>query len=230
MPRIFFHSPNQELSQSDKLVIQSLRYHSGKTIIHKVRHTVSPGDVIFNFGDGGLPDYQEVRIINPKAAIMNMVDKVRFFTIAPPDTVPASTTTKDEATRWLAEGNKVVAHVNPRAARGEGLQIIEPGTSLPDAPLYTRFVNSVEEYRVICVGGRARYASKRHGVRFEKSIVPPPHVERVAERLCVAMGFQFAGLDVLDLGESALVCEANSAPLFTYAVAAAVAPYLGELL
>lgn len=231
MARIFFHAPGAELSQSEKIVIQSIRYHTPElTLIHKVRHTVRPGDTVFNFGDGGLPDYSGVKIINPRTAILKMVDKALFFASAPTDLVPEHTTNKVQARAWQAAGIKVVAHVDPRGARGEGIKLVGYTDELPDAPLYTRFVNSVAEYRIIVVAGRVRYASHRHGTRFERSIMAPPHVTDVAERLCTQMRFDFAGLDVLDLGETALVCEANSAPLFTYAVGAAVSPYLGQMI
>lgn len=228
---IFFNSYNgAELDTSDKILLQALRYHSGKTIVHRVRHVVRPNDVVFNFGAGKAEFGAGVRVINPSAKIRQMVDKVKFFQSAPIDLVPVWTLEKSVAQAWQNAGRTVVCHTNPDGARGEGVQIVNAPHPLPDVKLYTKYVVHRNEYRVIVVGGKAVYCSERHHTRFERSIMPPPHVAKVAEDLCATMGFDFAGLDVFDLGETALVCEANSAPMVTYAVAAAVAPYLGDLL
>lgn len=115
-------------------------------------------------------------------------------------------------------------------AEGKGLMRLTAGDTLPDAAMYNelfylqRFVSSPQshDYRVLVIGGKARYAMSRHGKHWIHNVaqgarceaVPlTPSLKRMAERASKAIGLDYAGVDVMhDAHGKLTVLEVNGVP------------------
>lgn len=144
-------------SESSKLLSEALG-------IRKLSHTRSTfvpkkGDVILNWGYAGdLSRYAVCTIINKPSSVNLVANKLNFFNLAADDKIsykiPAYTTDIDVARGWLSDGRIVVVRHELRGNSGEGIEIIEPGDTLPSAGLYTMYIPKKEEYRVHVLGGK----------------------------------------------------------------------------
>ena len=120
-----------------------------------------PSDLIINWGrsDGlGLP----VRYLNPPPAVRIASSKLRSLQAMKEGevNVPDFTTEIREAARWLGDGDHVVVRRVDRGSAGVGIELVSPKqyesdkSSLPPAPLYTRYVPKYDEYRLHVFAGQ----------------------------------------------------------------------------
>jgi len=111
-------------------------------------------DIIINWGrseERFNGDY-----INIPSAVANASDKLRSAKIFGNHGVPQPDYTTDRgiAEQWLEKGDTVVARKLLRASSGRGLVLVSPGELLPQAPLYTKYVKKIDEYRVHVAFGK----------------------------------------------------------------------------
>lgn len=140
------------------------------------------------------------------------------------------TTDKKEAEKWLNEGSKVLART-AKGQAGSGIQVVEPGEELPEAPLYTRYVPKAQEFRVhvfngkvICVQEKRKKkgAKVNHIIRSHKKgwvfcyqdIKEPDGLRELAVKAVNALGLDFGGVDIIYTKklDQLFVLEVNSAP------------------
>lgn len=117
--------------------------------------------VIIDYGVGTVPVWQGrvrpgTRWLNTPDTVRTSANKIRTQRALERAGVPCveSTTVREEAERWLEQGETVVSRTVLEGCRGAGI-VLSPPDPLPEARLYTKlFSGRVREYRAYIVGGR----------------------------------------------------------------------------
>lgn len=164
---LYAHNPN---SQGCRELAQSLG-------IKRIKHENSNfkrARVVINWGSTEIPSKIISRtdyLLNEPKTVSQVVDKRAFlFSLQPAGfdnleaediiTIPF-TTDPSYAEYWLRKGKSVVVRHMMRASGGEGIEFIKPGEELPKAPLYTRYVPKMSEYRVHFIGDSVFYIQEK---------------------------------------------------------------------
>jgi glutathione synthase/RimK-type ligase-like ATP-grasp enzyme len=169
-------------------------------------------------------------VLNPPAKISLAANKLLSFQALAAANVPIPAFAADRSSvSW--EGTTVVRH-KLTGHSGEGIEIVEPGTELPAAPLYVEYVKKEDEYRVHIIGEsittvqrKARDKSnenpnwqvRNHANGFvfvREGVDPPACVRDAATGAIAALGLDFGAVDVIYNRKSgkAYVLEVNTAP------------------
>lgn len=204
--------------------------------VRRIKVGVKP-KVLLNYGSTKpLPNFTG-RYLNPPQAVNNASCKIRTFELLTSVGVPTVpwTTNRDEALTWITENKAmVVARTLTRASEGRGAIFVSDVDSLPDAPLYTRYVKKQAEFRVnVAFGSIINIRQKRRRTDFEGTIdnLCRSHangwvfcsegVDKSNEALCslglssiVALGLDFGAVDIIYNAHynAYYVLEVNSAP------------------
>jgi hypothetical protein len=127
-------------------------------------------------------------------------------------------------------GDTVVCRNTLTGCDGEGIIMCEPGEPLPAAELYVQYIEKDAEYRVHVFRGTIidrvkkvfpdghkckdrRIRTTGNGILFQRNgIYVPKDVYKQAVKAVAALGLDFAGVDVVTVGERAYVLETNTAP------------------
>jgi hypothetical protein len=140
----------------------------------------------------------------------------------------------DEAREWLNDNRTVVARQVLTGYGGAGIVVVPPGQELPPAPLYTKYVSKMSEFRVHCVGDeiidvqrkaarrdvppdRINWQVRNHGNGFiyvRGDVKAPRDVLDQALAAFRHTRLDFGAVDVLwnQKGQKAYVLEINTAP------------------
>lgn len=208
-----------------------------------IRHTRSQfhgtrDKTLINWGATELPPHvRGCRILNPPDVIHKASNKAVFFaTVQKHCRVVPWTTSRKTAEGWLSDGRAVVVRSILAGHSGAGMAIVEPGrgTVLPQAPLYTRYVPKMDEFRIHLVGGRVidyQRKARRNDVPKEQAnfkirnldggfvfirggVNPPQDVLEQARRAFAATGLDFGAVDVIYNRKEgqAYILEVNTAP------------------
>ncbi len=140
------------------------------------------------------------------------------------------TSSKEEAEAWLKAGSTVLARTACGQA-GSGITIVNPGSVLPEATLYTRYVKKKKEFRVHVYQGKVIFVQekrKANGVEADplirshkrgwkfcmQNVVEPDGLRVLAVNAVGALGLDFGGVDVIwnELKNTCYVLEVNTAP------------------
>lgn len=238
---------------------QSARALASSLAAPLIRHTGSTfrgsqAKTVINWGSSKLPEQVlNCNVLNKQAVVKCAGNKLRFFehqTIGTSPGTPTSVTSdlfprlvmwtsnKDNALRWLTEGCTIVTRTVLTGHSGSGIIIVEPGSELPDAPLYTKYVKKDSEWRVhvmktgsnsegsvIDIQRKIRnpdqeptnwqVRSHANGFIFVRNeINPPPDVVEQALRAFNRSGLDFGAVDVIfnRHQDRAYVLEINTAP------------------
>jgi glutathione synthase/RimK-type ligase-like ATP-grasp enzyme len=191
------------------------------------RFTPRPEDVIINWGASACPipvtynQPQAVRSASNKASAFTLLAEANV-------SIPRFATTRDNIS-W--EGKTVVRHVL-NGHSGEGIEIFEPNTELPDAPLYVEYIPKQDEYRVHVVGTsiiacqrKARdrdvenpnWQVRNHANGFvfvREGFTCPESVSQLAVQAVQALGLDFGAVDIIynQKRQAGYVLEVNCAP------------------
>ena len=193
--------------------------------------------VLLNYGSiKPLPNFTG-RYLNTPQAVNNASCKIRTFELLTAANVPTVpwTTNRDEALEWITNSKAmVVARTLTRASEGRGAIFSDSVDSLPNAPLYTRYVKKQAEYRVnVAFGTIINIRQKRRRTDFEGEVnnLCRSHsngwvfcsegVDKNNENLCnlgltsvSALSLDFGAVDILYNAHynAYYVLEVNSAP------------------
>jgi glutathione synthase/RimK-type ligase-like ATP-grasp enzyme len=203
--------------------------------------------VVINWGSSDLPrEVRKCKVINKERNVMMALNKLTCFDIlekAVPDFIIVPWTTDRTIAQGWAEHGKVVARTRLKGADGAGLIMVDHRGRVPEAKLYTKFIQAEKEYRItVCRGdgvqqpeymvvGRQRkiplddvprnrltpdVKTTAGGYGFKwVTLNIPGAVEDVSKAAVEALGLDFGGVDVIWDGAQAHVLEVNTAPHLT---------------
>lgn len=131
--------------------------------------------------------------------------------------IPEYTEVVPEAAKWLAEGFTVVERHKLTGHSGEGVCIVEPGGEIQAAPLYVKYINKKEEYRlhvfrdrVFFIQRKARnkdipddqvnWKVRNHGNGFifaHQGVDVPEEAKKEAITAIQVLGLDFGAVDLI---------------------------------
>lgn len=114
---------------------------------------------------------------------------------------PEWTESHEHALQWFMGQQTVVVRHKLNGHSGEGIEIVngtDPDATLPDAPLFTKYIKKDQEYRIHVAGGQVIFQQRK----ARKKEVPDEEVNWQVRNL--AGGFIFANHDV---AAGPLVCK-----------------------
>lgn len=192
-----------------------------------------PTDVVVNWGTTKPLPGKDHRTLNTAAAVALAANKYHTFaalTGKDISTVPW-TANKAVAQEWQNKGNTVVVRMTLTGHSGAGIIIVEEGQVIPDAPLYTRYIFKVKEYRVhaTCDGVidtqrkvrdpdveplSWKVRSHANGFIFQRNNINPSEArDNLAISAVKTLGLDFGAVDIVQDKEGKLyVLEVNTAP------------------
>lgn len=220
---------------ANALQIKKLK-HEGSKFKGSPRHTV------INWGSSNLPDnINGSRILNAPASVVLCSNKLTFFRhVSKNDKVviPPWTEKFDEAFEWVKTGPVMARTVlNGHSAQGLVIMELNNPNSLVKAPLYTKYVPKIDEYRVHVIEGEvvdiqrkalkaefleANRGNINHKVRnlangfvyVRGDINPPDMILNQAKLAVETCNLDFGAVDIIYNGKqnTAYVLEINTAP------------------
>lgn len=195
-------------------------------------------DLIVNWGNSQTFGIRNPgKILNQPDAVSKTSNKLVALKVMKTGGValPEFTESAVEAARWLTDDYKIVARTLLNSHSGNGAIVVEPGSPVPYAPLYTRYFRRDAEYRVHVFRGQIiDYCQKKRRSNHEEIPGFNPHIRthqfgwvycrdsvalpetvKVNSLLAVScLGLDFGAVDVLYrvAKNSAVVLEVNTAP------------------
>lgn len=253
----FIYSYNQ-YSEGAKLLAQTMGVKRIKHTNSRYRHR--RGNQVINWGSSSMP------IVDNGGSVLNLPrnvginsNKLLFFQCQADGyagefaRTPEWTTDQEVARSWIASGVATVARTVLSGHSAEGLFII-PGNAPPEAfveaPLYTKYVKKISEWRVHIVGGNVIDVQKKmkkqdfegerntqvrnlangyiYGREFDDL---PEDVTEQAKKAFACSGLDFGAIDVVfnRSEDKAYVLEINTAPGLTGTTLTKYAEALGAL-
>lgn len=224
------------------------------------------GAKIINWGYSGTPVWMErarnrsVTILNNPSNVNIAANKLTAFRRLAEAGVrtPEFTTSIHTASDWVNGGFTVLERHSLRGNSGEGIRIVNLDddsveSTITSAPLYTKFIPKVAEFRVHVFRGQVidyiekkktsserrpenfnRYVSSVHqGWVFARTNIREiDSVKQIAIDTTRALGLDFAAVDIVYYNDLPYVLEANTAPGLTgttlYKYANAIRRYMGQ--
>lgn len=202
-------------------------------------HKLKVGDKVINWGVSTATKLN-VDVLNQSCNVKIATDKLQAFIAMQEAKVylPDFTDQMSEALDWCLAGHTVVVRNKLTGHSGDGIIIIEKGTvtSISDmmkfkAPLYTRYVYKVKEYRVHVVAGKVidtqqkikdpdqevktwKVRSHDNGFIFARNNITKCNArDTLATLACEALGLDFGAVDIIEDKKGRLyVLEVNTAP------------------
>ena len=196
-------------------------------------------DVVVNWGRSSFDcfDWDETpRVLNAPAAVDTASNKYRSARTFEDNHVstPDWTDNPDIVFGWLNEGYTVLARTLLRASGGRGIvKLDHPEVDIPRAPMYTKYVPKISEWRVHVWQGRtlsiqrkiakpdvvpADWQIRNHenGFIFQQDWNPNAwhdELEEESYKAVTALGLDFGAVDVIwnDRMSRAFVLEVNTA-------------------
>lgn len=216
-------------SKSARALAKALK---GSKIKTPIQHT--NGIVIINWGDSGC-DGRLIDLNKPEAVGLAANKSRAFHAFASQGVLTPNFATTKKDVDW--QGVTVVRH-KLTGHSGEGIEIIEEGQELPDAPLYVQYVKKEQEFRIhvgrrdeetkiIAVQRKARDRSvpdehidwkirnHNNGFIFVRGDANPHQlVFEAATNALRSLGLDFGAVDIIWNAKEgkAYVLEINTAP------------------
>lgn len=209
-------------------------YNCALVKLENSKYKYKNGDVCINWGAAS-----ELAIVNRLSCVETAVNKAHAFIrfTSAGLSIPDFSTKRSEALSWLEEGSSVVCRTLLKSSGGGGIVIADTPEALVSAPLYTRYIKKVHEYRVhvfdrevIDIQRKARdpdvpddkvnWQVRTHdnGFIYIRGDVELPEK---AQRACIAavhaLGLTFGAVDIVYNAkkDSYFILEVNTAPGLT---------------
>ena len=180
-----------------------------------------PSDIIVNWG---MPKVKlNATYLNPLASVSIATCKLKTLLALESASVPTPefSTTKPTEGKWVAR-----TQLNSHSGQGA---VVADAAELPDAPLYTKYIQKDAEYRVIVVGNQAvdvKQKLKRrdfegervpyiwsstNGYIFAREVVIPENLSELGISAIQALGLNYGAVDIIAKNGEFYVLEINSA-------------------
>lgn len=225
-------------SKSARLIAELL---GARMIKHeRSRFVGRPNKIVVNWGSSALPD-EVIRstVLNSAQRVAYMTNKLKFFELCKKAfRMPPHTTDQAQAERWRLTGHHVCARhiLNGHSADGLILHSPRDRDAVGVAPLYTKYVNKKQEFRVHCIklaqdvatfvqrkarrrdvpDGQVNWKIRNLDGGFVYSVVEecPEDVKTQALAAFKKTGLDFGAVDVIynEEARKAYVLEVNTAP------------------
>lgn len=215
--KLYPYNPGSKSAKSlaEALDIKRIK-HAGKAL--KLR------DIVINWGCSSWTRSVECEeVLNRPESVARAVNKLQAFkAMQGYASIPEFTEDRTEALEWLAEGFSVVARTKLCGHSGEGIEIAGmkgdyPQKNLVEAPLYVKYIEKKEEYRlhvfrdkVFFVQRKARnrevpddkvnWKVRNHGNGFifaHKDVDVPDVAKQEAIAAVAALGLDFGAVDLI---------------------------------
>ena len=189
--------------------------------IKRIKHDGKPlnlrGAAIINWGASGLKrELKNVgKIFNPPEAIRKASNKLTTLTILKEAgvSVPEFTTDVGEALLWVRDGQTAVARTVLNGHSGEGIELLpngdpdwHPEVDWVEAPLYTKYVKKVDEFRIHVFQGKVIFQQRK----ARKKDVPDEEVNWKIRNHGNGFIFAHQGVDVALGGVNAAVAAVQA--------------------
>lgn len=156
MPRRIRIYPYKMASRSAVSLKYALRNegYNPLMVYENGRYQPRNSDFIINWGNPRTPDWArnlaEVEGLNNPSAVAAAGNKFTTLTMLNGNArIPDYTTSKELAVSWIEGGETVVERLLLNSSGGRGIRIVRGIDELSDlAPLYTKYVKKLEEYRI----------------------------------------------------------------------------------
>lgn len=234
-PRVRIHA-YKTASKAAKALAEVLNV---KQIATNTKFKPRVGDLLINLGSSELrvPQRDGVTIVNHPSAVALAANKVLFFRALKGhdniQTVPA-TEDRAEAQEWLEEGSTVYCRTLTRSHSGNGIHVsVGDDKPLVPAPLYTKGITGGRrEIRLHVFNGKVTLIQQKrrrdgwqenenykdeirnHGsdwVYSHLNVTPPPEqAEQMAIDTVMALGLDFASVDMITRRGECYVLEVNT--------------------
>lgn len=141
----------------------------------KFKHT--PSALVINWGNSNVGKVNKaLPHLNHPSVVERSINKLSTFKWLANvgfTAIPKWSTDKAIAQDWLNAGSVVIARLKLRSSKGQGIQVVQPGETLPDAPLYTKLFSKDKEYRVhVFKGSVIDFAQKK----LKTGVTPKPYI------------------------------------------------------
>lgn len=182
------------------------------------------GDIVINWGNTKNPKWDTDNMLNKTTSVRIAVDKLECFTKLYNEGVSVVPFTKDkeEAKNWETV---VVRHIL-NGSQGDGIEICG-GNNLPEAPLYTKYIEKDREYRIHVFNGEvidyvlkkrkndtpeSKIHNHKNGYVFSRSCdFERNDIKELAVRAIKSLGLDFGAVDIIRKGKDVYVLEINTA-------------------
>lgn len=193
-----------------------------------------PNRVVLNWGASDR--FNEGPVLNKAENIKKASNKLQAFNILSEGvSVPEYTTSRQEASQWLLEGDSVVCRTILNGHSGNGIIIAESEDQMVDAPLYVKYVKKTDEYRVHVFRDKAFFVQRKarrleeenpnwkirnhaNGFIFaNKEVEVDERAKEMSVKAVELLGLDFGAVDVIynKKQDSFYVLEVNTAPGLT---------------
>jgi len=199
---------------------------------HRDGKVLKPGDLLVNWGSSNYIIPFKGQTLNRALVVKNAANKLIAFTemgLHGVNTVEW-TTSREEAQAW-ADKSVVIVRNKLTGHSGDGILIIEKGGEVPGAPLYTKYIYKVREFRVHVVGESVidtqqkirdpklepadwKIRSHANGFLYARNgIISSDSRDALALSAVNALGLDFGAVDIVeDKAGNFFVLEVNTAP------------------
>ena len=193
-------------------------------------------DIVINWGNSTGPYFQSSsNDLNKHTSIALACNKLKTFNKLNGQGfthIPDYTVHKEEASSWLEAGHKVYCRTLLTSHSGNGIVIVEPGSTLVEAPLYTKDTKHKHEFRVhvfkgdvIDVQQKKRKLNAAHngtGIRNHSNgwiyarlnLDVPDIILEASTNAVDILGLDFGAVDIgyREVDGKAFLLEVNTAP------------------
>ena len=204
-------------------------------------YTGNSEDIIINWGGANRRNVRNTfKVFNDPVFTRNASNKIRAFTILKENGmqnyIPKFTTSKEEAIRFIREGNTVYCRTSISSSQGRGIVIANTEYELVDAPLYTCGVPCTREIRVHVFNNEVIDFSQKKRMNNERlreenisvsetirnhnngwvfareNVQVSENVKRVSTDAVRSLGLDFGAVDIVESEDSIKILEINTAP------------------
>lgn len=186
---------------------------------------------VINWGNSGHINAGGATVLNKPEAVCVAVDKLDAFRkLQGSAPIPKFRTKLDS----ISKGDIWFARTMLRASGGRGIVVLRKGDTIPDAPLYVRYIRKSREFRVHVVNGQVIFCQEKKKEREAEQTAdqklirnydngwvfclvneePPEGVKDAAVSAISGLGLDFGAVDIVVARDSSqpFVLEVNTAP------------------
>ena len=225
--------PYSKFSKSVKSIVTKI----GKQTIRKKLPYNQPliTDVIINWGCSNIQfNTNHNKILNKPECVKVASNKLDTFVLLSREKilVPKFSTDKVQAQKWIDKGFRVLCRHLLTSHSGKGIEILNKETAtIPDAPLYVKYIKKVHEFRVHIFNGVViDYVEKKKRIGTTNTnnlirshdndwvfcrtdILVRDDIKELAIKSVKALGLDFGAVDcIIDSKDRPMILEVNTAP------------------